>query len=169
MNSPSGRSRRATAKPVRGTLNWQVVIRPLVGVAIIVFCAVILSNSMTKSVARDEQMYCTAGVLLARGQMIYRDFSYPSQLPYHPLLYAVVFRVTGTTRYLLAGRLVSAVCDLLVLLLIVAIYRQAVGAGHCGTGLGLAGAVLYVFNPLVDYAQGYYLGRPSPVKQFDLS
>ena len=81
-------------------------------VAFIVLAAlslVILGNSMTKPVGRDEHMYCTAGVLMAQGRAIYRDFSYPTQLPYHPLLYAVVFKGLDTTHYLLVGRLVSAV------------------------------------------------------------
>jgi hypothetical protein len=110
---------------------------------------------MTKPIGRDEQMYTTAGVLMAQGHLPYRDFSYAAQLPYHPLLYAAVFRLTGTTTYLLAGRLVSVVCDVGVIVLIVAIYRRIVGTGLMGTGLGLAGAVLYLFNPLVDYANGY--------------
>ena len=125
-------------------------------VVILVLLAVaMLANSMTKPVGRDEQMYCTAGVLMAQGRLPYRDFSYAAQLPYHPLLYAAVFRVTGTTSYLLAGRLVSVVCDLLVMVLIVAIYRLVVGTGPSGTWLGIGAAGLYVFNPLVDYANGY--------------
>jgi 4-amino-4-deoxy-L-arabinose transferase-like glycosyltransferase len=101
-------------------------------------------------------MYCTAGVLLGQGQMIYRDFSYPSQLPYHPLLLAALYRSLGTTHYLLAGRLVSVLCDILVVLFILLIYRSIFGPDrHAGLLLGLAAAVLYVLNPLVDYAAGY--------------
>ena len=108
------------------------------------------------SQARDEQMYCTAGALLAQGHMIYRDFSYPSQLPYHPLLLATLYRGLGTTHYRLVGRLVSTVCDILVMLFILLIYRSVFGP-HRFAGLlfGLAAALLYVFNPLVDYAAGY--------------
>jgi hypothetical protein len=111
---------------------------------------------MTKDVARDEQMYCTAGVLLAQGQMIYRDFSYPSQLPYHPLLLASLYRALGTTRFLLVGRLVSVLCDILVVVGIMAIYRSVFRA-HRVQGLlfGVAAVALYLFNPLVDYALGY--------------
>ncbi|MHC4173418.1 MAG: glycosyltransferase family protein [Planctomycetota bacterium] len=116
----------------------------------------ILSNSMTKPVGRDEQMYCTGAVLLAQGKMIYRDFSYASQLPYHPLLYATLFRILNTNHYLLVGRLVSVVCDILVMVCIVVVYRHIFRSfGNSGILLGLAGAVLYVFNPLVDYANGY--------------
>ena len=48
----------------------------------------LLANAMLKKVGRDEHMYCSGGVLLARGEMIYRDFSYVAQMPYHPLLQA---------------------------------------------------------------------------------
>ena len=118
--------------------------------------AALLANSMTKDVGRDEQMYCTAGVLLGQGQMIYRDFSYPSQLPYHPLLLAALYRGLGTTHYLLVGRLVSVVSDILVMIFILLIYRSIFGRYRReGLLFGLAAAVLYVFNPLVDYAAGY--------------
>jgi hypothetical protein len=119
-------------------------------------CLTIVANGMSKPLGRDEQMYCTAGVLLAQGKAIYRDFSYPSQMPCHPLLYAALFRAFNTQHYLLVGRLTSVVCDILVMFLIVAIYRRVFRAFKTsGILLGLAGAVLYVFNPLVDYANGY--------------
>jgi hypothetical protein len=124
--------------------------------ALLVLGAALLANSMTKEVGRDEQMYCTAGVLLGQGQMIYRDFSYPSQLPYHPLLLAALYRGLGTTHYLLVGRLVSVVCDVLVVVFILLIYRSIFGPHRrAGSLFGLAAALLYVFNPLVDYAAGY--------------
>jgi hypothetical protein len=116
----------------------------------------ILADSMTKPVARDEQMYCTGAVCLAQGKMIYRDFSYASQMPCHPLLCAALFGLFGTTHYLLVVRLVSCVCDVLVLVCIVGIYRH-IFKPFTTTGVlfGLAAAVLYVFNPLVDYTNGY--------------
>ncbi|MBW7990356.1 MAG: hypothetical protein FVQ84_10130 [Planctomycetes bacterium] len=111
---------------------------------------------MSKPLSRDEQMYCTAGALLAQGKMIYRDFSYAAQLPYHPLLCATLLKIFNTTHYLLIGRLLSAFCDLLVLVCIVGIYRYIFKSfAITGMLLGLAAAVLYVFNPLVDYANGY--------------
>lgn len=162
MNSPSGK-RKASPAARRGTPHENerpavlgALVRPLVFVAIVVFAAAILANSMTKEIGRDEQMYTTAGVLLSRGQMIYRDFSYPSQLPYHPLLLAALYRGLGTTHYLLVARLVSAVSDILVLVLILLIYRSVFGARRSdGLLFGLAAATLYLFNPFVDYAAGY--------------
>lgn len=125
-------------------------------ITLIVLAAAILANSMTKPVGRDEQMYCTGAVFVAQGKMIYRDFSYAAQMPYHPLLCAVLFKLFGTTHYLLVGRLLSCVCDILVMVCMVGIFRH-IFKPFIATGLllGLAAVVLYVFNPLVDYANGY--------------
>ena len=131
-------------------------INILVVLLLIVLSFAIFANSMVKAPGRDEQMYCTGGVLLAQGKMIYRDFSYVAQLPYHPLLYAALFKILNTNHYLLVGRLVSVACDILAMLCIVGIYRHIFGKFKiCGMLAGAAGAVLYVFNPLVDYANGY--------------
>jgi hypothetical protein len=132
------------------------IINTVVIIMLVVLSLAIFANSMTKPLGRDEQMYCTGGVLLSQGKMIYRDFSYVAQLPYHPLLYAALFRILNTNHYLLVGRLVSVVCDILVVVCIVGIYRHIFGKYKtCGKLAGTAGAVLYVFNPFVDYANGY--------------
>ncbi len=123
---------------------------------LIVLSLTIFANSMSKLLGRDEQMYCTGSVLLAQGKMVYRDFSYAAQLPYHPLLCAALLKIFNTTHYLLVGRIFSAVCDIFVVVCIVGIYRYIFKSFEItGMLLGLAGAVLYVFNPLVDYANGY--------------
>jgi hypothetical protein len=124
-------------------------------VVLAVFCLMMLANSMLKPPSRDEQMYCTAGVLMSKGLLPYRDFSYIAQPPYHPLLYAAVFKLTGTTHYLLAARGLSVVFDCLIIFCIVSIFRK-VFAPHLviGTMLGIGGAALFVFNPVVDYFCG---------------
>jgi hypothetical protein len=152
--------RKACAETLRPsfllTFSPSLTVRLLVVAVFLVLGAALLASSMVKDVGRDEQMYCTAGVLLGQGQMIYRDFSYPSQLPYHPLLLASLYRISGTTHYLLVGRLVSVVCDVLTILFIVLIYRSSFGPRRQeGWWFGLAAATLWVFNPLVDYAAGY--------------
>jgi len=132
------------------------IINTVAILILVVLSLAILANSMTKPLGRDEQMYCTGGALLAQGKMIYQDFSYPSQLPYHPLLYAALFKLLNTTHYLFIGRIVSVLCDIFVMAFIVVIYRHIFESFRIsGALLGLAGAVLYVFNPLVDYANGY--------------
>jgi hypothetical protein len=111
---------------------------------------------MSKPLGRDEQMYCTGSVLLAQGKMIYRDFSYAAQLPYHPLLCAALLKIFHTSHYLLVGRILSAFFDILVMVCIFGIYRYLFKSfAITGMLLGLAGVVLYIFNPLVDYANGY--------------
>ncbi|MBN2129496.1 MAG: hypothetical protein JW741_08365 [Sedimentisphaerales bacterium] len=121
-----------------------------------VLAAALVANAMTKDVGRDEQMYCTAGALLSRGHLIYRDFAYPSQLPCHPLLLAGLYKTLGTSRFLLVGRLLSAVCDILVMLVIVGIFRSVFGPRRrAGLLFGMAAVAFYTFNPLVDYAAGY--------------
>ena len=141
---------RLNSKVSPKTINIVVII------ILVVLSLGILANSMMKPPGRDEQMYCTGGVLMAQGKMIYKDFSYVTQLPYHPLFYAVLFRILNTSHYLLVGRMVSVVCDILVMLCIVGIYRRIFGKlAISGVVLGTAAAVLYVFNPLVDYANGY--------------
>jgi hypothetical protein len=136
------------------------MLRKIINTAVILIflclSLAILANSMTKPLGRDEQMYCTAGILLAQGKMIYRDFSYPSQMPYHPLLYAALFRILNTTHFLLVARIFSCLCDILVAVCIVGIYRRIFSSFPVSAMLlGTSAAVLYVFNPFVDYANGF--------------
>ena len=132
------------------------IIKTAAILILVVLSLAILANSMTKPLGRDEQMYCTGGVLMAQGKMIYRDFSYAAQMPYHPLLYAALFKILRTTHYLLVGRILSCLCDILVMVCLVGIYRRIFDSYPIsGMLLGIAAIVLYVFNPLVDYANGY--------------
>jgi len=132
------------------------IINTTVLLTVAALSLVVFANSMVKPIGRDEQMYCTAGVLLAQGKMIYRDFSYPSQMPYHPLLYAALFRILNTTHYLLAGRILSSVCDVLAAVCIVGIYRRIFKSFPVSAMLlGLASAALYIFNAFVTYANGF--------------
>jgi 4-amino-4-deoxy-L-arabinose transferase-like glycosyltransferase len=123
---------------------------------LILLSLAILANSMSKPLGRDEQMYCTASALLSQGKMIYRDFSYAAQLPYHPLICATLLKIFHSTHYLLIGRILSVFCDISIVLCIVGIYRYVFRSFKItGTLLGLAASILYLFNPLVDYANGY--------------
>lgn len=136
------------------------MLRKIISIAVVLIflclSLAILANGMTKSLGRDEQVYCTAGVLLSQGKVIYRDFSYPSQMPYHPLLYAALFRILNTTHFLLVARIFSCFCDILVAVCIVGIYRRVFSSFPISAMLlGASGAVLYVFNPFVDYANGF--------------
>jgi hypothetical protein len=133
-----------------------VVLTVLAVIVLFAFALSMLASSMSKPIGRDEHMYCTAGVLLAQGKTIYRDFAYVAQLPYHPLLLAALYKSLGTTHYLLVGRFASVVCDVLVAMLIVMVYYRAFeGFRLTGMLLGVCAATSYVYNPAVDYANGY--------------
>jgi len=132
------------------------LVRIVFVLTLVILSLVLLANSMTKPAGRDEQMYCTAAVLLAQGKMIYRDFSYAAQTPYHPLLCAALYKISGTTYYLLIGRLLSCVCDILTMLCIAGMYRRVFKPfTTAGLLLALAACILYVFNPLAAYTNGY--------------
>lgn len=138
--------------------NWMLRRIIVIAVILILICLSlsILANSMTKSIGRDEQRFCAAGVLIAQGKIIYRDFPYVAHMPYHPLLYAFFFKMFNTTHYLLIGRIISSICDILIVLCIVGTYRCVFASFKLeGLLFGLAAAILYIFNPLVDYANGF--------------
>ena len=121
----------------------------------ICLCA-IFANSMTKPISRDENMCCTAAALMSHGKTIYKDFAYPSQLPYHPLICSAFYKILNTTNYLLVARLFSSVCDILIIICIFNIYRQLLDDYKITSTISAASAVvLYTFNPMVDYAAGY--------------
>jgi len=125
-------------------------------IAFLMLMLLILAGSMTKPVSRDEQMYCTAGALLSQGHLLYRDFPYPSQLPYHPALLAIVYRLTGTQWYLLVGRLLSVMAQMITLIAMVWLYGHVFKTDRrAGIAIGLIACGWVVFNPLVDYAFGH--------------
>ena len=116
---------------------------------------IIFSSAMAKPLSRDEHTNCSAAVLLSQGQTIYKDFSYVAQLPYHPLLLSAIYKITGTTHYLLTARIVSCLADFLTVIFIILIYRR-IFSNYVFSGLffGLAAATLFLFNPLVNYITG---------------
>ncbi len=123
---------------------------------LLVLSLVITADSMTKPISHDEQMYCTGAALLAQGKMIYKDFSYVTHLPYHPAVCAAIFKIFNTTHYLLACRLFSVACDILTIIVIAFTYCLVLKCLPVAAKLlGLAAAAVYVFNPVVDYANGF--------------
>ena len=131
------------------------IIKPAVAFFLLFAFVLIFSNAMARPVERDENMYCSGGVLISQGNLIYKDFSYVSQLPYHPLLLSVIYKISGTTYYLLTARIVSCIADFLTVLFIILIYRKVFSAFHfSGLLLGFAAATLFLFNPIVNYISG---------------
>jgi len=142
-------------------MKYKPLLTVLAYLGIAALAGLLFVNAMNKEASRDEQMYCTAGVLLSRGQAIYKDFSYVSQLPYHPALLSIVYRLTRTTHYLLVARLLSWACEVGVLCLVLAMFRHVFAHDKIlGMLLGVGAATLYALNPIVFMANGYAWNHP---------
>jgi len=128
------------------------LVKALACLLLVVLSLVIFMSSMAKPLVDAEHALCAAGVLLTQGKMIYRDFACVAQMPYHPFLCAAIFKVFNTTHYLFAGRMLTVVCDILIVISIIGIF-QRVFASFPVTGLlfGMAMAVLCVFNSHVSH------------------
>lgn len=114
------------------------------------------ANAVTKELEHDEHMYCTAGSLTAQGKIIYKDFSYVAQLPYHPLILAGIYKISGTSHLLLAGRLFSVACEIGILICIAGISRSVLQEfPKTAAGFAIAAMFLYSMNPFVIYASGF--------------
>jgi hypothetical protein len=142
---------------LNGKTSGEVRLLNAAQVVVIAALAVFLfANAMTKEVGHDEHMYCTAGYLTAQGKMIYRDFSYATQLPYHPLVLALLYKVSGTSHYLLAGRLFSVACDIGILIVIAGMCTGALKQyGAWAHFYSLAALIIYATNYFVRYASGF--------------
>ncbi len=75
-------------------------------IPIILFATLGAFSRIMSVLSHNEHMYIAAGVLVAKSQVIYRDFAFV-QTPYLPLLYGNVYRLTGLSHYYLAGKLIS--------------------------------------------------------------
>src|SRR3546814_12041442 len=63
---------------------------------------------MAYPLRHDEQIYLPAGILFTSGDL-YQDFSF-NHLPNLPLLLGGIFALTGSSHYLLVGRIVIFMC-----------------------------------------------------------
>lgn len=146
------------------------IVQVIAVLVMIVLSLVIFASSMVKPVADAEQASCTAGVLLTKGKMIYKDFAHATQMPYYPFFCAAMFRASNTTHYLLAARVLTVVCDVLVAICIIGIFTRVFASFPiAGWLLGLAMAVLYVFNWHVDGANGFALSQDFVILCISLS
>jgi 4-amino-4-deoxy-L-arabinose transferase-like glycosyltransferase len=128
----------------------------LLAAVLVILAVSVLSNTVTKELGRDEHMYCTAGYLTAQGKLIYRDFSYVAQMPYHPLFCAGLYKLLNTDWYLLTARFLPAFCELIILVCIIGIYKKVFGSSAvAGTLSGIWAAFFYILNEYVDYSVGY--------------
>ncbi len=136
------------------------LVKTLAFLVLVFLSLVIFMSSMAKPVVDAEHVSCAAGVLLTQGKMIYKDFACVAQMPYHPFLCAAIFKVFSTTHYLFAGRMLTVVCDILIVISIIGIFQRVFASFPiAGLLLGMAMAVLCVFNSHVDGVIGYALNH----------
>ena len=115
---------------------------------------------MGKKALNAEHASCGAGVLLTKGKMIYKDFACVAQMPYHPFLCAAVYKVFNTTYYLLSARLLTVLCDILIVISIIGIFRH-IFSEFAATGwlLGMAMAIMCVFNGHFSKVSGFAINQ----------
>ena len=90
----------------------------------------------------NEHMYIAAGVLVAQGQALYRDFAY-LQTPYLPLLYGSLFKLLGVNSYyLLTGKLISFILLCISSSTVFLIARRALNTVVLSLGI----AALFLLN-----------------------
>jgi hypothetical protein len=87
------------------------VIAILVAIALGMF-----SQVVNAPLIRDEHMFVTAGVLIQKNAL-YRDFAY-LQTPYLPACYALMYKLSGTTHFLLWGRVLTFIAVVVSTLLV---------------------------------------------------
>lgn len=125
--------------------------------------AVFLFGTAMKGFDHDENVYCSAGALIASGKVMYRDFAY-LQMPLLPVIYAFLFTIFKTTNYLLAGRVFSVTCSILAtFLVLVAFLRVFHHQRIYGLMMGVSAAILYSFNPVIQYAGRFAWNYSFPI------
>jgi hypothetical protein len=93
-------------------------------VFVIIFLA-LFSHAMNAGVYNDENMYTTAGVLIEH-HSLYTDFGF-AQMPYLPIFYNALFRLSGSSYHLLQGRLFSIFFAMISIALIYVITYRLTG------------------------------------------
>lgn len=80
-------------------------MRLLVAALLVLLALATFAHVMARPVEPNEHMYLAASVLAGDAEL-YRDFAFV-QMPYLPMLYSWIYRITGTDHYLLVARLVT--------------------------------------------------------------
>jgi hypothetical protein len=109
------------------------------------------AQAMYKPLDHDEHQFVASGWLIGRvGLLPYRDFPY-FHLPYLSLLYASLFQFTD--HLLLAARLLSVLAALGSAWLMFVMLRER-GDDWRKQVIGCAAALVWLFNPISQYASG---------------
>lgn len=131
-------------RTVRGALCWpdSATWQTALFAALLLVALVLSFGQALRMSDHNEEMFVTAGVLAAQGQIPYRDFSYV-QMPYLPFIFGELFRLFDMANPVLVARIFNWLA-------------WAIGAFLIGLGCKLAGgsvriclaaACLYLANP----------------------
>jgi hypothetical protein len=105
----------------------------------------------------DENMYVGAGVLL-QNNTLYQDFPF-LQMPYLPLIYGAIYKLTGTSYYLLTTEIINflfmAIACLIVYFISLTFTRNILFS------LGIV--MLFLFNDITIYAMKYSANTIVPI------
>ena len=117
---------------------------------VVTFLAFGLFSLTVYNNSHNEQMYVTAGYLMAEGERLYEDFAFV-QMPYSPLIYATTYRITGNGYYLLKAKLVNyAFVVIATLLLYVIVQRETRNRLFSVTMLLLFLSNYYIFRATIE-------------------
>jgi 4-amino-4-deoxy-L-arabinose transferase-like glycosyltransferase len=122
-----------------------------------VLCLGMFSHVMTTPVGPDEQMYITASTLVQKN-VLYKDFAF-AQMPYLPIFYGLLYKLTGISYYLLSGRLISF---FFIVISIVLIYLLAYRLSKDRL-FSLCALFLFALNRITLYIAGYSWNAVIPV------
>ncbi len=90
--------------------------RNVTSILFFIMSLAIFSHTMTIPLGRDENVYVTAGKLVQDGYNLYKDFAFP-QMPYLPIIYAWLFKITPNGYYLFFARMFSFFCMTVAMIL----------------------------------------------------
>ncbi|MFX0133345.1 MAG: hypothetical protein ACFFDN_06865 [Candidatus Hodarchaeota archaeon] len=133
-------------------LNYLIVV-----IIFIFLLAGIFSYMMIEPHWYDENMYISAGVLI-QNYSLYKDFAF-LQMPYLPFIYGIIYKLTGTTYYLLTAELINFFFMIISCLLILLISYKLTE----NLFISLGSMLLFILNQIVIYIMGYSANTILPI------
>ncbi len=148
---------------VRKTATWDTVLIYAIAAIVMAILTIFLFGSALQGFDHDENIYCTAGALIVSGKVMYRDFAF-LHMPLLPVIYAFLFTLFKTTNYLFVGRVFSVACSVLTMYLVLTAFLQAFRHQRIyGIVMGTSAAVLYAFNPVIQFAGRFAWNHSLPI------
>lgn len=151
----------------RSASRWTNICIGVVASMLTLAWAAVGVGRVLASFDHNEQMYVSAGILVARGSQIYTDFAY-LQTPLLPLIYGWLFRITESQDFLLVAKMVSVAAYLLAALVLGRITWRLCRSRTCS--IAAAGLLLSssLFGRVAAEASNYVLPLLAALLAIDL-